>query len=165
MELLRDYDFVGTVLIIGALISLVMGINFGGTVYEWDSGQIIAVFVVAGVLFILFGIQQTFTIATTKTTRLFPVHFLSNYNAILLFICAAASNSACFIPIYYIPLYFQFTRGDGAIDAAVRLLPYISVLSAAILANGHFMGRFSHFQPWYIAGGILALIGAVLMCK
>ncbi|KAH7325592.1 major facilitator superfamily domain-containing protein [Stachybotrys elegans] len=163
--LLREYDFVGTLLIVGALITLIMGINFGGAVYAWNSGQNIALFVVSGVLFGLFGAQQTLCIFTSTKNRLFPVHFLKRYNAVLLFICAAASNCACFIPIYYIPLYFQFTRGDGAIDAAVRLMPYIIVLSAAILANGHLMGKFSYFQPWYIAGGILALVGGVLLSR
>jgi hypothetical protein len=164
-QLAKEFDFVGTILIIGALISLIMGINFGGALYAWNSGQIIALLVVAGVLFITFGFQQAYTIFTTTTTRLFGCHLMRHWNAVLLFICAAASNCACFVPIYYIPLYFQFTRGDGAIQAAVRLLPYIIILSVAILANGHLMGRFSYFQPWYIAGGVFSLIGGVLLCK
>ena len=165
IDLVADYDFVGTILSVGALITLFMAVNFGGTLYAWDSGRIIALFVVSAILFIVFGVQQTMCVATTPTTRLFPVQFLKNFNAMLLFISTAAINCACFIPIYYIPLYFQFTRNDGAIDAAVRLLPYISVLSFAILANGHFMGQLRYYQPWYILGGLLTLIGSVLMCK
>ncbi|RYP57059.1 hypothetical protein DL770_010764 [Monosporascus sp. CRB-9-2] len=165
LQLIREYDLVGTVLVVGGLLTLIMGINFGGALYAWNSGRIIALFVVSGVLFIAFGVQQTYTIATTTTTRLFPVQFVKNFNAVLAFICASASNCACFIPIYYIPLYFQFTRGDGAIDAAVRLLPYIFVSCTTILVNGHLMGRFSYFQPWYISGGVLALIGGVLMSR
>lgn len=164
-KLLREYDIIGTILSIGATITLIMAINFGGTLYPWRSGQIIALFVVSGVLFILFGIQQGMTILTSVTTRVFPCQFMRNINAIFLFICAAAVNTAGFIPIYYIPLYFQFTRGDGAIKAAVRLLPLIFLLSGFILANGHFMARFSYFQPWYIVGSALALIGGALLCK
>lgn len=164
-KLTKEFDYLGTVLIIGALISLIMGINFGGALYEWNSGQIIALLVVSGVLFITFGFQQAYSVLTTPTTRLFGCHLLRHWNAVLLFICAAASNCACFVPIYYIPLYFQFTRGDGAIQAAVRLLPYIVILSVAILANGHLMGRFSYFQPWYIAGGVFSLIGGVLLSR
>lgn len=164
-KLAKEFDYLGTVLIIGALISLIMGINFGGALYEWNSGQIIALLTIAGVLFITFGFQQAYTVFTTTTTRLFGCHLMRHWNAVLLFICAAASNCACFVPIYYIPLYFQFTRGDGAIQAAVRLLPYIVILSVAILANGHLMGRFSYFQPWYIAGGVFSLIGGVLLSR
>lgn len=165
LAIVGEYDFIGTILIVGALVTLFMGLNFGGVLYPWNSRQIIALFVVSAVLFILFGVQQTLALGTSPTTRIFPVQFLRRFDYVVLFVCVAASNCACFIPIYYIPLYFQFTRDDGAIDAAVRLLPYIFVLSVAILGNGHLMGRFSYFQPWYIGGGILTLVGAVLLCK
>ncbi|KAI1075118.1 major facilitator superfamily domain-containing protein [Whalleya microplaca] len=164
-ELIREFDIVGSVLVIATLMTLIMAINFGGAVYAWNSGQTIALFVVAGVLLIAFAVQQSFVLFTSTPNRIFPVHFMRNWNAILLFLCAAAVNAAGFIPIYYIPLYFQFTRGDTAIEAAVRLLPLIFVLSAAILANGHLMSRFSYFQPWYIFGSALALIGGVLLSR
>ncbi|KAH6658493.1 major facilitator superfamily domain-containing protein [Truncatella angustata] len=165
LKLIREFDFVGAVLVIAAIITVIMAIQFGGSLYAWNSGTTIALFVVSGVLFVLFALQQTFTIFTSTANRMWPVHFMRNWNALLLFMTAAAVNTAGFIPIYYIPLYFQFTRGDSAIEAAVRLLPLIFVLSAAILANGHLMGRFSYFQPWYIFGSVLTLIGGVLLSR
>jgi MFS family permease len=165
LQLVKEFDIVGTILSMGAIMTLIMAINFGGALYAWNSGEIIALFIVSFVLFIVFGIQQTYTIFTNITDRIFPCQFLRNWNAVLLFACAAAVNTAGFIPIYYIPLYFQFTRGDSAIQAAVRLLPLIFVLSAAILANGHLMSRFSYFQPWYIFGSVCALIGGVLLSR
>ncbi|KAI5867003.1 major facilitator superfamily domain-containing protein [Durotheca rogersii] len=163
LPLLREFDVVGAVLVVALLMTLIMGINFGGTLYAWNSGSIIALFVVFAVIAISFAVQQTFSIFTSEKNRMFPVHFLRNWNAVLLFLCAAAINTAGFIPIYYIPLYFQLTRGDSAIEAAVRLLPLIIILSAAILANGHLMSRLSYFQPWYIIGSALALVGGVLL--
>ncbi|KAK2759174.1 hypothetical protein FQN54_003274 [Arachnomyces sp. PD_36] len=165
IKLVREFDTVGMILSVGAIITIIMAINFGGTLYRWNSGQTIALFVVSVVLFIIFGIQQETTLFTNTSDRIFPAHFLRNVNAVLLYICASAVNTAGFIPIYYVPLYFQFTRGDDAIRAAVRLLPLIFVLSAAILANGHLMSRFSYFQPWYIFGSILTLIGGVLLSR
>lgn len=163
--LLHEIDSVGTILSIAGLMTIIMAINFGGTIYPWNSGSVIALFVVSGVIWITFGIQQTYSIFTTETQRVFPIHFLKNLNAVLLFISMAAVNVAGFIPIYYVPIYFQFSRGDDAIQAAVRLLPLIFVLSATILCNGHLMSRFNYFQPWYIFGSILTLIGGVLLSR
>jgi len=162
-QLLREVDWAGTVLSIAGIMTIIMAINFGGTVYAWNSGQTIALFVVSGVIWIAFGFQQGFAIFTTAEQRVFPVHFLRNWNAVLLYICMSAVNVAAFIPIYYIPLYFQFSRGDDAINAAVRLLPLIFVLSATILFNGHLMARTNYFQPWYIFGSALTLVGGVLL--
>ena len=161
----RNFDYVGSVLITAAITTLVMGINFGGTSYAWSGGETIALFVVSAVLFIAFGIQQTFCLLTSVEERVFPIQFLKNRNAILLFICAAAVNTAAFIPIYYIPIYFQFTRGDTALMSAVRLLPLIFLLSATVFANGQLMVKWGSFQDWYIGGSVLVLIGGVLMCK
>ncbi|THC90743.1 hypothetical protein EYZ11_009790 [Aspergillus tanneri] len=66
---LSSFDWVGSLLSVAAFATLVMAINFGGTLYAWKSGQIIALFVVSGTLWILFGIQQGFTIATSLQDR------------------------------------------------------------------------------------------------
>lgn len=159
------FDYLGAILSIGALVSLIMAINFGGTKYAWNSGQTIALFCVSGVLFLVFAVQQKIALLTTIADRMFPVHFFNNKEALLLFVLAAACNTAAFIPIYYIPVYFQFTRGDSALDSAVRLLPLIFVLSGAILANGFLMSKLGYYQPWYVGGSVLALVGGVLLCK
>lgn len=164
-ERIREFDYPGALFSIAALVSIIMAINFGGTLYSWKSGQIIALFVVGGILVIVFGLQQAFAVFTRNQARMFPVHFLGNKEAVLLFILTAASNCAGFIPIYYIPLYFQFTRGDAALKAAIRLLPLICMISATILANGALMSKFGYYQPWYVGGSVLILIGGVLFCE
>lgn len=62
---LASFDWVGTVLSVGAFTTLVMAINFGGTLYPWNSGQTIALFIVSGALWIIFGLQQGFEIAAS----------------------------------------------------------------------------------------------------
>ncbi|KAF2137121.1 uncharacterized protein K452DRAFT_362141 [Aplosporella prunicola CBS 121167] len=165
LERAASFDLLGAALSIGAVLCLVLAINFGGALYAWDSGSIVALFVVAALLFVLFGVQQKFAWLTTRAERMFPCHLLRNVEANLLFICAACSNAAGFIPVYYIPIYFQFSRGDNALEAAVRLLPLITLLSATIIANGYLMGKLGYYQPWYLAGAALALAGNVLLSR
>ena len=68
-----------------------------------------------------------------------------------------------FIGIFYLPLYYQFTRGSTAIQTSVHLLPFILFLVAFNLGNGQFMGKTGYYYPWYIVGAALELIGGVLM--
>lgn len=158
-------DFVGAVLSIAAFITIIMGISFGGALYQWNSGQIIALFVVSGVLWLVFATQQSLNLYTTVDKRMFPVHLLRKKETILLFICSSASGAICYVTVYYIPIYFQFTQGDTAIKAAVRLLPYIFIMSVTILSSGAVMSKAGFYQPWYVVGSILALVGGVLLCK
>ncbi|GAB1203914.1 hypothetical protein APSETT445_002558 [Aspergillus pseudonomiae] len=85
-EKARNIDWVGIVLFVGALATLVMAIDFGGVEWSWGSGSSIALFVVSGVLFVVFGVQQTFYILCNEENRLFPVHFLKRRSLLLLFI-------------------------------------------------------------------------------
>lgn len=162
---LRSFDSVGCILSMGAIITTIMPINFGGGLYEWKSAAVIALFTVGGVLWILFGIQQTFNIFTSTTNRMFPIQFLRNKEAVLLFVLAATCNAAVFIPVYYVPIFFQFTWGDDALASAVRLLPLIFLLCVTILANGWLMSKLGYYMPWYAIGAALMLIANVCLCK
>ncbi|PWY73025.1 MFS drug efflux transporter [Aspergillus heteromorphus CBS 117.55] len=162
---IAEIDFAGIVLSIGAVVCLIMGINFGGTLYDWNSASTIVLFVVSGVLFIVFAVQQGLALLTTKENRLFPVVFLWNKEAMLLFVLTSTFNAAGFIPIYYIPSYFQFTRGDSALDSGVRLLPLIILISFTIMCNGGYLSKGGYYMPWYVFGSVLTLIGGVLFSR
>lgn len=158
-----EIDYTGTVLICGAFISGVMAINFGGVVFAWESGRIIGLFVCSGVLFILFGIQQTFAITTTVDRRIFPLEFFRSRTMLLLFGSTACASTATFLPIYFIPLFFQFVRNSSALSAGVHLLPFVCMLVFFCIANGAIMSSTGYYSPWFIFGGIFTLIGEVLL--
>ncbi|RFU31810.1 hypothetical protein B7463_g4518, partial [Scytalidium lignicola] len=159
----RRVDLVGSILMIGAMAAGVMAVNFGGVVYAWKSGRIIGLFCTSGVLSILFICQQAFSIATKQSDRLFPVHFLKSRTLILLFVTTATAGTALFVPIYFIPLFFQFVSEDSSLDAGVRLLPFICLLIFASVSSGVIISRSGYYMPSYLVGGVLGLIGGALM--
>ena len=65
--------------------------------------------------------------------------------------------------LYYVPLYFQFTRGDSALKAAVRLLPYIVMFIFFVMFAGGLLPAIGRYNAFYIFGGILTLTGGALM--
>ncbi|MCJ1350604.1 MAG: hypothetical protein MMC33_000585 [Icmadophila ericetorum] len=160
---LKNFDVLGTILVIGATTTLTLAINFGGNLWPWKGGQSIALFTIAGICMALFVLQQVYKLGTDHNNQLFPIHLLGNKDAVLLFIISAACDGAAFVPIYYIPLFFQFTRGDSAIVSSFKCLPYIVTEVALILGNGFFMSYLGHWRPWYIGGSALALVGGICM--
>ncbi|KAL8725088.1 MAG: hypothetical protein Q9166_007582 [cf. Caloplaca sp. 2 TL-2023] len=144
---IRELDILGAILSIGVLACTIMAINFGGSLYAWNSGQIISFFVVAGVLLIVFALQQKFALSTQLSYRIFPVAFLMDKEAILLFVLGCAANAGGYVPLYYIPLYFHFTRGNAALEAAVRLLPLVFLFSSTVILNSALMSNYGAYQP------------------
>lgn len=158
-----ELDYFGTLLTLGAFISGVMAISFGGVDYAWKSGTIIGLFCCSGVLFLLLGLQQSFTIMTTVSRRIFPVEFFKSRTILVMFAAMASGGTSLFLPVYYIPLFFQFTRGDSALESGVRLLPFILLLIFSVILNGGLMAKLGYYMPWYTAGGALVLVGSALM--
>ncbi|KAJ4301956.1 hypothetical protein N0V90_004052 [Kalmusia sp. IMI 367209] len=116
-----------------------MAISFGGGMYEWNSGRIIGLLVCSAVLWILFVLQQAFAIWTTKDHRLFPVKYLKSREMNIFFAQTASAITVAQVPLYFIPLFFQFAKGDSALQAGV-----------------------GYYLPLYLVGGILSLTGGLL---
>ena len=161
----REFDYPGAILSVASLVCIIMAINFGGTLYAWNSWETILLFVLAGIIALVFAAQQSRPFLTKAAYRVFPVAFLKNKEAVLLFLLMSVCNAGGFIPVYYIPTYFQFTRGDSPLSSAVRLLPLITLVSFTILVNGGVLSKGGYYQPWYVGGSALALAGSVLLCK
>ncbi|KAI6246972.1 Efflux pump [Erysiphe necator] len=163
LERAREMDYLGSVLTVGAFLSGVMPISFGGVQYAWSSPEIISMFVCSGVLFIILGIQQTYCILTTKENRVFPVEFVKSRTMLVLFGCSAIGGGIAFLTIYMIPIFFQFTRNDSALESGIRLLPYIFLLIFGIFLNGFVLSLYGLYMPWFVIGSVFSIVGGALM--
>ena len=69
-------DWAMTVVFLAGSTCLIVAISFGGTVYAWNSGAEIALWVLAGSLFIGTCVLAKYHPGVPKENRLYPVHFL-----------------------------------------------------------------------------------------
>jgi predicted MFS family arabinose efflux permease len=122
-----------------------MVLTFAGATWEWDDGRTIALFVVFGALLSLLIVQQRFNLLTSADNRMFPPgRLLRSRSQVLLNIEMFCFNAAIFIPLYYIPNYFQFVHSDSAIMAAVRLLPFVIVLVVTNIFAGMLLPKIGY---------------------
>ncbi|CAL8575783.1 hypothetical protein XPA_001687 [Xanthoria parietina] len=160
---LRTMDWLGIIIFFAGAICFTMALNFGGTVYGWSSGPEIVLWVCAGILLIGFILVSYYHPFVTIGNRLYPLHFYRTFEFANLQLQILLVSGAILTTAYYIPLYFQFARGDDAMQAAVRLLPFVLALVFASLCNGFFMPRVGYHKPWFVGGSALYLVGCALM--
>lgn len=158
-------DWPGLIVFLGGTVCFTMAIAFSGLVYPWASGSAIALWVMTGVLLLA-------TIAVTiwhpfinKANRLIPAEFFKKPELLNLLVQMYLVSGVFLAAVYYIPLFFAFTKGDGSMQAGVRLLPFVCLLVAAAVANGVIMPKTGYYMPWYSGGSALMLIGCALMGK
>ena len=163
IQKITSLDWLGTVLTAGLYVSFTLAFTFGGAIWAWNDGRLIALIVVFGILTIAFCVTQYYSIYTNEIDRLFPCEFLRSPQLILLYVCMACGGASLFVSVYYIPLYFLFVHGDSGIEAAVRLLPFICFYVATILLCGAMMGKTGYHMVWYLASGIFITCGGATM--
>jgi hypothetical protein len=140
-------------------------LTFSGSTWRWNSAGPITLWVLFGLSVTSYVLQQSFSILTTPERRLFPVHFTRSRTLMLLYFTTAASATAMSVDIYYVPLFFQFTKGDSALEAAVRLLPFIVLFVFFVMFAGGLLPVVGRYAPWYFPASVLMIIGAALMYR
>ena len=158
-EKLASIDFVGFVLGAGMWVSFLLAFTMAGGQWPWNDGRTIATFVVFGILLALYALQQYFAIFTTPTRRAFPGHLLRDRTQVLLYAVTAAGTTSVFVIVYYLPIYFQFVNGDGALMAAVRLLPFVVIAVAVNLASGSLLHFIKLYKVIFLLASVFLLVG------
>ncbi|KAE9366275.1 MFS general substrate transporter [Stipitochalara longipes BDJ] len=160
---LARIDWVGAVLNATVFTLFQVVLTFAGSTWKWNAPGPIALWVVFGASLIAYIVQQIFSLFTTPERQLFPIHLLKSRTQVLLYIGTAASAAALSAGVYYVPLFFQFTRGDSAIRAAVRLLPFITITIFFVMLTGGLLPILGRYAPLYVLSGIFIVIGGALM--
>jgi hypothetical protein len=159
---LQALDWLGILLNAGTFTTFVIGFAIGGTLWPWHDARTISTLVVFGILIIVYTLQQRYTILTSTQARVFPIRFLTRRTFLLLFVAQSCVQTALAVPLYYIPLFFQFARGETAVSSAVRLLPFVAVNIVTVLANGALLPKYGCYMLWFLASALLNTLGGAL---
>ncbi|KAK5996190.1 Efflux pump patC [Cladobotryum mycophilum] len=163
MSRVKKIDFLGLFLGAGVWVSFTMAFTMAGGQWPWNDGRTITTIVVFVAVLVVFAIQQTFSLLTTPEDRSFPIHLLKSQSQVLLYIGTAANITSLFVIVYFIPIYFQFVHGDSALQAAIRLLPFVVVTVCFNLSAGHLLSKIRYYMPIFVVSGLLMTIGGSLL--
>ncbi|KAH6603892.1 hypothetical protein Trco_007338 [Trichoderma cornu-damae] len=162
-ERVGKIDFLGMLLCAATWVSFTMAFTMAGGQWPWNDGRTIGTIVAFAVVLVSFGIQQAFCVLTTRESRSFPVRLLRSRSQVLLFAATSSNITSLFVIVYFIPIYFQFVHGDTAIQAAVRLLPYVVLCVSFNLAAGRLLSKVRYYMPIFVTAGFFITLGGSLL--
>jgi MFS family permease len=162
LQRVKQLDFVGFVLCAAMWASFALAGTMAGGPWSWNDARTIVTWVVFALLLVTFVLQQWLCILTTPAARSFPVHLLRCRTQGLLCVTTSANMAACFCIMYFTPLYFQFVHGDGALVAAVRLLPYVAFTVVTNILTSWCLPRIQYYMVIYVVAGMLTTVGSGL---
>ncbi|WQF82374.1 Putative major facilitator superfamily, MFS transporter superfamily [Colletotrichum destructivum] len=162
---LRAFDWIGVVLHMAGFILLCSALIFSGSTWAWSSHSAITAWVVVGVIYVVYFLQQYFSLFTSKENRSIPADLLKDRTVVLVCLGTFAAGSCYGIALYYTPLFLAFTKGLGPIQAAVRLLPFIFTFIVFTIVMAGLIPVIGRYAPFYVIGGVLTMVGAGLQSQ
>ena len=159
LEKIRQMDFPGVALIMGATIAYLLAVQYGGTAETWDSSVVIGLLVgfvaIIGVWIALQWWQGERSMISPKLARERTNYIMCGFAFIF--------AGGYFAAIYYLPVYFQSVHGTSPTTSGVRNLPMIIAVTIATIAAGGLVSANGYYQPILIGGGAVATIGSGLL--
>lgn len=142
-----------------SLVCLILALQWGGSIYPWSDGRVIALLVVFAVLLALFIASQVYF----SNSRAVPDSILrerSIWSAAVFAICMAG---AMFISVTYLPIYFQAIKGSSALSSGINVMPLILGFLIMTTLSGVITNITGYCNISLIICPILSSIGAGLI--
>ena len=156
LEKAKRMDPLGTLLFTPSVVCLLLALQWGGTTYAWRSGRIIALFVLAGVLFLAWGGVQAWLGGDYATV---PGRIIKQRSILAGVVFSMCVGGVLLSFTYYLAVWFQAIQGIDALQSGIRSLPFVlSLVVASILAGG-LTTRFGYYTPLVLCCSCLLAVG------
>lgn len=158
-EKLMQMDPVGVMLIMAAVISYVLALQYGGQTNSWNSSKPIGLLVGFGLIVIVFALWEWYQ----KDRAMIPFRHLKNKVYVVASLFAFFFAGAYFIIIYYLPIYFQSIDNVTPIQSGVRNLPLILAVTVGTVLSGGIITSTGLAAPVSVFGAVCATIASGLI--
>jgi hypothetical protein len=132
------------------MVSILLGLTWGGAVYAWSSPQVIVTMVLG---FLGLGL---FT-AWEWTPRLcpepsFPRALVSNRTSATVLVITFLHAMTMFWVLFFLPVYFQAVQRQSPVGSGVSTLPMFIATIPFAMAGGFLMSKTGRYKPIHVVG-------------
>lgn len=150
---LKAVDWWGIFSFLAFSLMVLLGLDFGGDVFAWDSAKVICLVVVGTCMLGAFVYNE----AKLARYPLIPLDMFRDKSN-LAALGVTAFHGLAFIPgEYYVPLYLQGVKGQSPVESGVLLVPLMVAMAIVGVLTGVAMHRTGRFRE-------LMWVGTALLC-
>lgn len=157
-EHVSEFDFLGLLLVIGGIVSVLLGFSYGQE--SWSAKETIALLVVGFVLLIACGINEYYT---TRSPIVPPRLFRTRTTAVIL-LGNLVHGMTFMAGAFYLPLYYQ-VLGSSATGAGVLMLTFSFSSSLSSVIGGVLTSMTGDYRRIIWVSWAVYLLGYGLMIQ
>ena len=151
-------DFLGAGLMVGASITLMLALNWGGIHYPWGSPQLLGLLALSLLLWAAFVWRLN-----TAPEPFIPSEILKN-PVVAMGTATALLIMGTYIGITaYLPIYMELTFGFSASQSGLSLVPFMSGTVVGAVIAGRFMAKSARYKRPAYVGLLFSVLGLGLM--
>ncbi|CAI7650941.1 unnamed protein product [Penicillium discolor] len=158
-SVIKSLDLPGFMLICPAVVMFLLGLQFGGNKYAWDSSVVIGLLVGGGATFAVFLIWEWRQGDNAMVPLAMIKHRVIWSAAITMFF----SLSSVLVADFYIAIYFQAIHDDTPLMSGVHMLPITLGIVLFTMISGTLISVLGYYLPFLLMGGVISSIGYGLM--
>lgn len=151
-------DYLGTFLIASVATCLVLVASLGGTTWDWDSVQIIALAVLSVVLLAAFIGAERRAAEPVLPLKLFRIRTFS-----LVAVISFVIGFAMFGAMTYLPTFLQVVHGITPTMSGVHMLPMVVGMLLTSTGSGQIVSRTGRWKIFPVVGTALTAAGLLLL--
>lgn len=157
---IKEMDLVGSALFIGAIVCLLLALQWGGIQYPWSEPKVMGCLIAFALMFITFLIiQWKLGDAATMPPRVMVGNRTVAASAVFTMLFAMA----LYTHIFYLPFYFQAVKGVSAEQSGINCIPFLIALTVAGIFVGAFITLVGYYCPPMYVGSAVFCVGSGLL--
>lgn len=151
---LKRIDVVGALFLSATILAGLLVLDMGGDKVPWNSPLI---YVLAGTAVVCAGIFYVVE-EYWATEPIFPTRLIT-HKEVLLDYAIQVVQTACQVALmYFIPLYFQVTKGVSAAEAGAYMVPAVIGNTIGGLSTGYYVKATGRYKLPLIGSGLSAML-------
>ncbi|CAI7653011.1 unnamed protein product [Penicillium glandicola] len=156
---IKSLDLPGFMLICPAVVMFLLGLQFGGNKYAWDSSVVIGLLVGSAVTFAVFLVWEW----RQGDNAMVPLAMLKHRVIWSAAMTMFFSLSSVLVADFYIAIYFQAIHDDTPLMSGVHMLPITLGIVLFTMISGTLISVLGYYLPFLLAGGVISSIGYGLL--
>ncbi|KAL3417353.1 major facilitator superfamily transporter [Phlyctema vagabunda] len=151
----RALDWAGMVTFLGCSVMLLLGLDFGGIIFPWNSAKVIALLAAGGILIFAFVYSEV----KIAKYPLMPMDIFAKGVNVAILLLTLCHGLAFMSAEYYLPVLLQSSFGASPLRSGLLLLPFITTTAISGIVCGVFIHRTGRFQEIMWVGALCLCLG------
>ena len=153
-------DWWGAAALTAGLVPLLLALNWGGSVYAWNSPTILGLLAFAALALVAFVFRELRASEPILDMTLFTDRSFSASMTVLFL-----SGVGMFGAIMFLPTFMQVVQGRSASSSGSLLMPMLLAMIGSSIATGQLISRTGRYKVFGLLGMGAAAVGMFLLSQ